>query len=256
MKIQTKWKRNCPDPGCNKEIFYKNRRTLLQMTRRNSVCLFCSDHKNDSMKLERNCPKCNKIIYYKNRRSMMSLTKNGALCRSCTRSKCKTSKETILIKEKYLKLERYCPNCNKIIKYKCVWSFKKGLSRNTICRSCGMKRDIKNGIRKILSPINFNKTACEYFEKLNEELKWNGRHALNQGEICIKGYWLDYFEPNLNLAIEYDESHHFLKGKLKHYDIIRQKHIVNFLKCKFIRIKETDSYKNFKSQVLNQLKYE
>ena len=39
-------------------------------------------------------------------------------------------------------------------------------------------------------------------------------HAENIGEFCIKelGYFLDYYEPNLNLVIEWNEKQHFNKN--------------------------------------------
>lgn len=41
-----------------------------------------------------------------------------------------------------------------------------------------------------------------------------------------------------NVVLEVDEKHHFdVNGNLKKKDVIRQKEIENFLKCKFLRIK-------------------
>ena len=50
---------------------------------------------------------------------------------------------------------------------------------------------------------------------------------------------LDGYIPELNLAIEIDEKHHFdRKGNLKEKDIERQKNIEKELYCKFLRIKD------------------
>ena len=46
---------------------------------------------------------------------------------------------------------------------------------------------------------------------------------------------IDFYEPNFNLAIEYDEEHHTYNYDL---DNNRQKEIENILGCKFIRIKK------------------
>ena len=70
---------------------------------------------------------------------------------------------------------------------------------------------------------------------------WNGIHALNGGEHCIKelGYWPDYFEPNLNIVIEFYELWHN-KTKALARDILRQERIIKHLNCHFYIIKERE----------------
>lgn len=88
---------------------------------------------------------------------------------------------------------------------------------------------------------SFNKNGCEYFDKLMMENKCSIQHALNGGEYYIKelGYWLDGYDKENNIAYEWDEKRHFnVDGTLKQKDIDRQREIEEFLKCKFIRIKE------------------
>jgi len=52
---------------------------------------------------------------------------------------------------------------------------------------------------------------------------------------------LDYYEPLLNLVVEWDEKNHYdIDGNLKNSDRIREMEIINHLKCKFIRIKESN----------------
>jgi len=87
---------------------------------------------------------------------------------------------------------------------------------------------------------SFNSFACELFNKISEEKHINIQHAMNGGEFYIKelGYWIDGYDKLNNTVYEYDEKHHFDKnGNLLSKDLIRQKEIENFLKCKFIRIK-------------------
>ena len=55
----------------------------------------------------------------------------------------------------------------------------------------------------------------EFFDELNKENGWSGRHAKNGGEVSVGGFWLDYYEPNLNLVIEWDERHHKYPKKKK-----------------------------------------
>lgn len=93
----------------------------------------------------------------------------------------------------------------------------------------------------------YNKIACIYFDLLNNYNNWNGYHALNGGEFYIKelGYWVDYYEPNLNLVIEWDEPGHYIDGILKNSDIERQIKIVEHLNCTFVRINEKNFLKNY-----------
>lgn len=85
---------------------------------------------------------------------------------------------------------------------------------------------------------NYNPTACHYFNKLMEQTNTFIQHAENVGEYHIKelGYWVDGYDKENNIVYEYDEKHHFVNGKLKEKDKLRQKEIEEFLGCKFIRI--------------------
>lgn len=88
----------------------------------------------------------------------------------------------------------------------------------------------------------FNTSACVYFDKISKENNINIQHALNGGEYHIKelGYFVDGYDKENNTIYEYDESFHFnIDGSLKEKDVMRQKEIEDFLKCKFIRIKQT-----------------
>ena len=81
----------------------------------------------------------------------------------------------------------------------------------------------------------YNPNACKLFEEINRELNWNGQHAENGGEVRVGGYFLDYYEPNLNIAIEYDEAHHRLPKQITR-DIQKENYIKAKMNCKFYRI--------------------
>ncbi len=84
--------------------------------------------------------------------------------------------------------------------------------------------------------------ACEYFDKLNKEKGWNLQHAQNGGEYYIKelGYWLDAYDKEKNVIVEYDEKWHNRLSR-KNKDLIRQKEIINFIHPKeFWRYNEVD----------------
>ncbi len=104
-------------------------------------------------------------------------------------------------------------------------------------------RDNKNNGYPIFPA--YNPTACQLFEEINKEMNWQGQHAENGGEFHIKelGYWVDYYEPNLNIVIEYDEKKH---KRTEKRDMHRQKEIEQHLQCKFYRISESmfDQWRN------------
>jgi hypothetical protein len=83
---------------------------------------------------------------------------------------------------------------------------------------------------------NFSTKACKYFDQLNKQNNWNLQHAMNGGEIDVIGYWLDGYDKEKNVVVEYDESRHYDKfGNLKQNDVKRMNRIMNHLQCKFYR---------------------
>jgi len=282
--------------------------------------------------LKRNCPKCNKILIYKYLRSFKCACIQNRYCRSCGAkfkpkrdeqfyeniAWNKTCKEHQQILLNYPNLQKECPKCNKIIKYKNKTSLIKSVKNNTWCNSCIQKRDIKLGIRKSwnkgkkmndvfkkkiktswkitknkrcgnyhpfygktgpmtgkthseetrhkqrLSHIeyiknkygnnkftpNYNKIACKYLNKFDNNHKIKILHAENGGEFKYRGFFADGYIPNKNIWIEYDESKHYFGGILRKKELDRQIEIENHLRCKFIRIKECKNYNEFESILL------
>jgi len=96
------------------------------------------------------------------------------------------------------------------------------------------------------SPM-FNRRACEYFDKLNEELEWNGQHALNGGEIVLAGYFVDFYDKTRNIVVEYDEPHHE-KPSVKSKDVRKQEDIIRSTDCQFFRYSE--KYNKFYEVIL------
>jgi len=83
--------------------------------------------------------------------------------------------------------------------------------------------------------VAYNQKACEVFNYLNKKLNWNGLHAKNGKEQVINVFYLDYYEPTLNLTIEWDEKHH-KKAKQKQRDGFKQKIITEQINCEFYRV--------------------
>lgn len=74
----------------------------------------------------------------------------------------------------------------------------------------------------------------EEYGKLNN---LSFKHAENGGEYYISelGYWVDGYDEKNNIVLEYDENYH---NKQVEKDNKRQKEIIDYLKCGFIRLNE------------------
>jgi len=100
---------------------------------------------------------------------------------------------------------------------------------------------IKNGGHQ-LKP-NFNINACKLIDEYGKKNGYNFQHAMNGGEYYIKelGYWVDGYDKEKNIVIEYFENnhHHYDKdGNIKKKDLNRTNEIKNYLKCNFILLEE------------------
>lgn len=211
----------------------------------------------------RRCPKCDILCFYVNK--TMCYENTDIKCRKCTASDPIRNNKIWTEKTRKLRSKLSKGNqANKGRKLSVEWrknissSLMGNLYRNGKKMSLKSRRMISESLkgrvfsddhkRKMReSTLNYlincknvkcryNKTACEYFTKLNEEKGWNGIHAENGGEKIICGYSLDYYDPTLNIVVEYDEKHHYdINGNLRPKDIKRQNEIIKTLHCKFYR---------------------
>ena len=106
-------------------------------------------------------------------------------------------------------------------------------------------REIENIKKKGITgkSINYNPKACEYFNKINREKGWNLQHRLNGGEIIVGGYFLDTYDKQRNIVVEYDENYHSRPNQIKK-DLYRMNEIKNHLQCKFYRYNEKEKILN------------
>ncbi|KKL84483.1 hypothetical protein LCGC14_1964280 [marine sediment metagenome] len=83
---------------------------------------------------------------------------------------------------------------------------------------------------------NYNPEACKFIEEYGRKHGYKFQHAENGGEFYIKGlgYWVDGYDREKNVVIEYDEPHHTRRVEK---DKQRQQEIQEHLGCKFIRIR-------------------
>ena len=96
---------------------------------------------------------------------------------------------------------------------------------------------------------NYNKKACELFKQLNKNFNLNLRYAENSGEVRVLGYFLDAFDFENNLIIEYDERRHN-NSTQKIKDEIRQSNIIEKTGFTFIRIKENTTYEKIVNNMI------
>ena len=81
----------------------------------------------------------------------------------------------------------------------------------------------------------YNLEACRIIEEFGKENGYNFQHAENGGEVKVIGYFVDGYDKEKNVVIEYYEKAH---SRTKKRDEKRKQEIINHLDCKFIEIKE------------------
>lgn len=209
---------------------------------RRSVCKKCRNQKISITKTKyivnnfsRSCPKCNKYLKYNDKYCFILANKNNSICRSCATAKSSNGRTSWNIGIPRTEQEKQKMSKRKKEEYK-----KYGFSsehRQKI--SLAHRRRLSEELRGNNRSPRYNLEACKIFDEIEKELNWNGFYGTKNGEYYIKelGYWVDYYEPNLNIVIEYDESHHN-RQMHKQKDILRQKQIEQQLKCQFYRIRE------------------
>ena len=84
----------------------------------------------------------------------------------------------------------------------------------------------------------YNSDACKIIDEYGKKNGYNFQHAENGGEIEVCGYWVDGYDKEKNVVIEYYEKKHL---KQKEYDKIRKQKIINHLGCTFIELKEWEN---------------
>jgi hypothetical protein len=84
---------------------------------------------------------------------------------------------------------------------------------------------------------SFNREACLKIEEYGKQYGFNFQHALNGGEFFIEelGYWVDGYDKEKNVVIEYYEPAHkyFVERDEKRINNIKE-----FLNCEVIILKE------------------
>ena len=96
---------------------------------------------------------------------------------------------------------------------------------------------------KVLTKHTYSRFEISFGDQLKQTLKPLNIKVETQKPMFDGKYRIDFYLPEFNLAIEYDEEHHQQKeNKVK--DGQREEEIKSCLHCKFIRLdyKNTDAY--------------
>jgi len=188
------------------------------------------------MKYIRNCPECGDVIAYPTKKLLWQANQRNYRCKKC--------------RYQNLRVKRMG------MKFSSEW--KKNLSLNHAdvsgknnpffnrTHSEETKRKIRLSTIKTLNEKygggicpKYNPIACQQIDEYGKQHGYNFKHALNGGEFYIKelGYWVDGYDKEKNVVIEYYELHH-KRSKERIRDSKRLQEIINLLRCDVIILKE------------------
>lgn len=102
-----------------------------------------------------------------------------------------------------------------------------------------MSESAKRRIKNQSQFISYNKNAIPIIEQYGIDNGYTFQHAENGGEFLVPNifYYLDGYDKEHNVVIEYYEKHHFNSdGSLSERDILRRENIMKELDCMFVEI--------------------
>jgi hypothetical protein len=197
----------------------------------NEECVNITNEK----KWMKNCPTCNRIISYVNKYLLRDAINKKTICKSCRRHSTETKEKMSGKGNGMYGTHRYDTQNPFHGKHHTNEARRK--MRIAACkRVLELQRNDKDGRIN-----NVGLKEGKYFSQIEKNRRWDGVYyekSNRQHLIENLGYFVDYYEPNLNIVIEYDEPRHYVYGNLKEKDIKRMDEIKDHLKCKFFRYNE------------------
>lgn len=197
----TEYKRNCPE--CNKELIYARKDILARAYRINGVCNKCAIHPAGIKHSEEAKEKCR-------------ISKLGAKNPNYGKKMSEEQKQKI---------------SDAVTGYKHTEETKRKLS-------IAARKRIENSPNQNFS--RYNSSSIPIIEQYGKDHGYNFQHAENGGEAHILRYWVDGYDKNKNVVIEYYEKSHNRKSRIDKDDR-RKQEIIDHLECEFIEIKEWDN---------------
>jgi hypothetical protein len=210
------WKRKCPI--CNEMVYHFERSYVYRKSYASHPCRKCWKQAKTSSLL-RNCPCCGKLLLYKTYKNFWKASHENAKCRSCAKIGNPSRKGQKCSGLHKFRVSR--ANRGKVISPE---------SRLKMRRAAIARMD-RLGITQYRS---YNPNACDYFDVLSKQNKWDLQHARNGGEVQTQGYFLDAYDKKKNIVVEYDEAYHHRPSK-RRKDLVRQQEIIDYLHCDFYR---------------------
>lgn len=125
-------------------------------------------------------------------------------------------------------------------------SYSSFININSGCPECGKEKQVNTMIEKYGEAYlhiipRHNPYTIQFIDDLSEMTGLNFNHAANGGEKKFHKYWVDAYNEEHNIVIEFDEKHHNLQ---KESDQERQQYIVDNFGCKFVRVDWEQFIKN------------
>lgn len=180
----------------------------------------------------RNCPRCNKEVKHRNRHSWWFSKKHNRICVSCA-------------KKGNVPWNKGIPHSEETLR-KISQSLKgRTFSKEWTDRiSKAHRKRLSKRLRGQNRCPRYNLTACKVFDEINEGLGLSGRHGTNGGEFFVNGlgYWLDFYDKEVNVVIEYHERHHKRK-KIQKRDERREREVKKVLGCRYFVIREDENWR-------------
>jgi len=193
----------------------------------------------------RNCPTCNKVTIYTRKDSKVRADKNNSLCNSCSKMDSRNvnfqRNFSLDHREKISQSNRGKRRTKKFIEN--LRKIRLGTSHSTETRR-KLRQITLERIRRNKGKVvpAYNLAACKVIEEYGKQHGYTFQHAENGGEFHIKelGYWVDGYDKERNVVIEYEEPRHQYPMR-RARDTKRYQEIVNHLNCELIRLVETAS---------------
>lgn len=182
------------------------------------------------IKYSKTCFICGNVIFYKTKGSYWANKNKNAPCWKCDR---KIHSKRLQGRERSPFSDKWKKNIAESHKKSEVWK----MSMNTPEYKEKHRQKMIKMIKENKTTTAFNKNACKVFDFINQKLGWNGQHGMNGKEKVVDVFFIDYYEPNLNIAVEWDESHHH-KKHIRQKDGFKSKIVMETIGCQFYRIDE------------------
>lgn len=220
-------------PKCKRIIYYKRKIYMDKSIKLNSECRSCADKNkscftNQKTLFSRICPMCQCLMYYKNKYILETNSRKNSNCKNCAD---KLLSQKVKGKKRPVFSDEWRKNLSIGHKKSQKWHDSMHTPEYREKHRQKMYRLIDNGNVSVA----YNKNTIGVFDYLNQRLNWCGVHAENGGEKIIKHYFLDYYEPNLNLIIEWDEIYHQNK-KIMIRDQVKNKKVIEYMNPELYRV--------------------